>query len=176
MYDFNTWLVRLGWPHAAREGDHVRGMYFEDFEIGRTFTTSARTVTEADIVNYACLSGDFNQVHTDWEYARSTAFGGPVAHGPLVYAIAGGLNYASGVNEGTLLALLGVDEWRMLAPVFAGDTIRMHSTVADVRASSKPGRGVVVLQRDILNQRHESVQSMKVTLMYRVRPGGDEGV
>ena len=89
-----------------------RGLFFEDFELGREFRTPARTVTSADIVNFACLSGDFNEVHTNWEYCKTTPFGEPIAHGPLVYAIAGGLQYASGINEGTMLALLQIDKWR----------------------------------------------------------------
>ena len=81
-----------------------RGLYFEDFAENQVFETPARTVTSTDIVNFACLSGDFNEVHTNFEYCKTTPFGEPVAHGPLVYAIMGGLQYASGINEGTLLA------------------------------------------------------------------------
>lgn len=87
-----------------------RGLFFEDFEIGREFKTPARTVTATDIINFACLSGDFNEVHANWEYCKTTPFGEPIAHGPLIYAIAGGLQYASGINDGTLLALLQVDK------------------------------------------------------------------
>ena len=82
---------------------------------------------QTDIVNFACLSGDFNEVHTNFEYCKTTPFGEPIAHGPLVYAIMGGLQYASGINDGTLLALLQIDAWRMLGPVKHGDTIRMQS-------------------------------------------------
>src|ERR1700752_2418407 len=106
-----------------------RGLYWEDFEIGKVFQTPARTITSTDIVNFACLTGDFNEVHTNWEYARTTAFGEPIAHGPLVYAVCAGLNYASGVNDGTLIALLGITDWKMLAPVKHGDTVRMESEV-----------------------------------------------
>ena len=102
-----------------------RGRYFEDFEVGQELVTPARTITSTDIVNFACLSGDFNEVHTNFEYCKTTPFGEPIAHGPLVYAIMGGLQYASGINDGTLLALLGIDDWRMLGPVKHGDTIRM---------------------------------------------------
>src|SRR3977135_3976032 len=94
-----------------------RGLYFEDFEVGRLFRTPARTVTSTDIVNFACLSGDFNEVHTNFDYCKTTPFGEPVAHGPLVYAIMGGLQYASGINDGTMLALLGIDNWRLPKPV-----------------------------------------------------------
>lgn len=147
-----------------------RGMYFEDFEIGQTLVTGRRTVTSTDIVNFACLSGDFNDVHTNHEYARTTPFGEPIAHGPLVFAIAAGLNYASGINDGTLLALLGIDKWRMKLPVKHGDTIHVETTVIAKKETSQPDRGVVTFARSFVNQRHEAVQEMEVTIMYRRRP------
>ena len=147
-----------------------RGHYFEDFEIGQELVTPARTVTSTDIVNFACLTGDFNEVHTNFEYCKTTPFGEPVAHGPLVYGIMGGLQYASGVNDGTLLGLLQIDGWRMLAPVKHGDTIRVHATVVDKKETSKTDRGVVSLLRKCVKQDGSVVQEMKATLMYRRRP------
>ena len=149
----------------------VRGMYFEDFEVGMELTTPARTVTSADIVNFCCLSGDFNEVHANHEYAKTTPFGEPVAHGPLVYGIAGGLQYASGINDGTLLALLQIDKWRISAPTKHGDTIHMVQTVIDKKPTSKPDRGIVTLRREVRNQRGERVMEMEATLMYRRRTG-----
>ncbi|MCA0043373.1 MaoC/PaaZ C-terminal domain-containing protein [Celeribacter litoreus] len=147
-----------------------RGKYYEDFTVGEAFETPRRTVTNTDIVNFACLSGDFNEVHTNWEYAKNTPFGEPIAHAPLIYAIMGGLNYAAGVNDGTLLAVIGIDEWRMLKPVLHGDTVHMRSTVLEKRLTSKPGRGVVKVKREFMNQRDEVVQTMMATFMYKCRP------
>jgi acyl dehydratase len=147
-------------------------MYFEDFVIGDVMETPRRTITSTDIVNFACLSGDFNGVHADFEYCKTTPFGEPVAHAPLVYAIMGGLQYASGVNDGTLIAVLGIDQWRMLKPVKHGDTLHMRSTVEGKRESSKPDRGVVTLKREFVNQHNETVQSMTATFMYRRRAEG----
>lgn len=146
-----------------------RGHYYEDFEVGQTFRTPARTITSTDIVNFACLSGDFNEVHTNFEYCKQTPFGEPIAHGPLIYAIMGGLQYASGINDGTLLALLQVDKWRMLNPVKHGDTIFMQSTVRSKKETSKPDRGVVVFSRECIKQDGTKVQEMEATLMYRRR-------
>ncbi len=148
----------------------VRGMYFEDFEVGMTLVTPARTVTHADIVNFCCLTGDFNEVHANIEYAKTTQFGDVIAHGPLVYGIAGGLQYASGINDGTLLALLGIEDWKLLKVVMAGDTIRMAQTVASTRLTSSGDRGVVKMQRQILNQRDEVVQEMDTAMLYKCRP------
>ncbi|GGM16690.1 MaoC family dehydratase [Pseudooceanicola nanhaiensis] len=147
-----------------------RGKYFEDFEVGETMVSPARTITSTDIVNFACLSGDFNEVHTNFEYAKTTQFGEPIAHGPLVYAVMGGLQYASGVNDGTLLALLQINNWKMLLPVLHGDTIRLEQTVLDKKETSKPDKGVITLKRTCRNQRGEAVQEMEATLLYRRRP------
>lgn len=147
-----------------------RGWYFEDFEVGAEFTTPARTITQTDIVNFACLTGDFNEVHANHEYCRTTDFGEPIAHGPLVYGVAGGLQYASGVNDGTLLALLQIDNWRMLAPVMHGDTIRMVSKVVDKKETSRPYRGVITLQRRIVKHDGTVAQEMTAKIMYRRRP------
>ena len=148
----------------------IRGMYWEDFEVGQTLVTPKRTITSTDIVNFACLSGDFNEVHTNFEYAKTTPFGEPIAHGPLVYAIMGGLQYASGVNDGTLLALLQVDQWRMLAPVKHGDTLHMEATVLEKTASSKPDRGIIKFKRRFMKHDGTAVQEMETTILYRRRP------
>lgn len=147
-----------------------RGLYWEDFEVGQTLVTPKRTITSTDIVNFACLSGDFNEVHTNFEYCKSTQFGEPIAHGPLVYAIMGGLQYASGVNDGTLLALLQVDKWRMLAPVKHGDTLHMEATVLEKKESSKPDRGVVKFKRRFVKHDGTAVQEMETTILYKRRP------
>jgi acyl dehydratase len=147
-----------------------RGRYFEDFEVGQEFITPARTITLTDIVNFACLSGDFNEVHTNFEYCKTTQFGEPIAHGPLVYAIAAGLQYASGINDGTLLALLGIDNWRLLSPVKHGDTIRMHARVIDKKETSKADRGIVTFERRCVKQDGTVAQEMKATIMYKRRP------
>jgi len=147
-----------------------RGLYWDDFEVGKTFRTPARTITSTDIVNFACLSGDFNEVHTNWEYCKTTSFGEPIAHGPLVYAIMGGLQYASGINDGTLLALLQVDKWRMLLPVKHGDTLHMEATVIDRQASTKADRGSVKMKRCFVRHDGAIAQEMEVSLLYRRRP------
>jgi len=83
-----------------------RGMYFEDFEIGMELVTPRRTITLTDIVNFASLSGDFNAPHCDHEFCKTQPYGEPIAHGPLVWAVAGGLSYASGINDGAAAVVL----------------------------------------------------------------------
>nr|WP_315593213.1 MaoC/PaaZ C-terminal domain-containing protein [uncultured Cupriavidus sp.] len=147
-----------------------RGMYFEDFEIGKTIITSRRTVTLTDIVNFACLSGDHNAPHIDHEFCKTQSYGEPIAHGPLVLAIAGGLQCLSGINDGTIIAMLGNDQWRMHLPVKHGDTIHVVITPIEKKLSSKGTSGVVTFDRKVKNQRGEVVHSMITTLLYRRRP------
>lgn len=148
----------------------IRGMYWEDFEVGATVTTPSRTITSTDIVNFACLSGDFNEVHTNWEYCMTTPFQEPIAHGPLVYAVAAGLQYASGINDGTLIALLQIDAWRMLVPVKHGDTFHVELEVLSKKETSKPDKGTVRIKRKFVRHDGTLLQEMEVTMLYKRRP------
>lgn len=147
----------------------VRGRYFEDFEEGEVYKTPARTITAADITNFACLSGDFNDIHTNYEASKKTEFGQVVAHGTLVLAVVGGLWYASGLTQGTVVAMLQVDNLRMLKPTFAGDTIHVEATVLAKRPTSDGKRGIVTFLRRTVNQRAEVVQEHELKLMFRRR-------
>jgi len=147
-----------------------RGLYFEDFEVGKAIVTPRRTVTSTDIVNFACLSGDLNAPHIDHEFCRTQPYGEPIAHGPLVLAIAGGLQCLAGINDGTIVAMLGLDNWRIHLPVKAGDTLRVYITPKEKRLTSKKTQGIVVCERIIKNQHDEIVHSMVNTFMYKCRP------
>jgi acyl dehydratase len=145
-----------------------RGRHFDDFRVGETFTTAARTVTESAVDQFAGISGDFNPLHTDEESARQGPMKGRIAHGMLVLAIATGLVNQLGFYEGTTLALLGMDRIRWTAPVKLGDTIHTVLTVKETRESSKPDRGVLVVDVAVRNQRDETVcQAEWTTLMAR---------
>ena len=144
-------------------------MYIEDFKAGQELTTAARTVTEADVVAFAGLSGDYNSLHTDAEYAKGTQFGQRIAHGMLAFSIATGLGVRTGVLDGTVLAFLGIEDWKFLKPVFIGDTIRLRWTVTEARLSSKPGSGVLKRRMEILNQRDEVVQTGTTAALVKAR-------
>lgn len=146
------------------------GLYYEDYEVGAVYTTAARTVTEADVVTYAGLSGDQNALHMDEEYAKTTVFGTRIAHGLLGTSIAMGLFNRLGLSEGTSLAFLGIDDWRFLRPIFIGDTVRVRVTVEAKRLSSKGDRGVVRRRLSLENQRGEVVQEGIAVGLVACRP------
>ena len=146
-----------------------RGKYFEDFVIGESIVTSRRTVTLADIVNFACLSGDHNAPHVDHEFCKTQPYGEPIAHGPLVLAIVGGLQCLSGINDGTIIAMTGLDNWRMHLPVKSGDTIHAVITPVAKKLTSSGKQGIVSCERLVRNQRGETVHSMVISNMYKCR-------
>lgn len=137
--------------------DTVRGMYFEDFEIGREITTPSRTITEADVVNFAGTSGDFNALHTDEVFAAGTPYGRRIAHGMLVLSVATGLAARHGFIEGTTLAFREVT-WKFSAPVFIGDTIYMKAKVKELKPMPRLGGGLVILSAAMINQEDKTVQ------------------
>lgn len=144
----------------------AQGMFYEDFEIGQEFETSTRTVTEADIVNFAGLSGDYNLIHVDEEFAKKTIFQGRIAHGLLGLAIGSGLFASMGLMKDTGIAFLGLT-WKFTGPIKIGDTIGVKIKVAEKRETKAPDRGLVVLERKIVNQRGEVVQEGQTTLMVK---------
>jgi acyl dehydratase len=133
-----------------------RGLYFEEFVVGDTVDSVGRTVTEADIVNFAGISGDYNLIHTDADYSAHQHFGQRVAHGLLVLSIASGLAVRLGIMEDTIIAFRGL-EWRFTAPVFIGDTVRVRLTVEETKAMPRLGGGLVKLKMDVVNQKNEVV-------------------
>jgi acyl dehydratase len=148
----------------------MRGLYWEDWEIGAEFESPARTVTEADIVMFAALSGDYNPLHINEEYARTTQFGTRIAHGPLVYALAAGLLFQLHLYDDTLIAFLGFESLKFTKPVMAGDTIHAVIKVSETRETSRPDRGVMKRELRVLNQRQEVVQEAVQAFLLKRRP------
>jgi 3-hydroxybutyryl-CoA dehydratase len=146
-----------------------QGLWFEEFIEGLPIRTRGRTITEADLVAFAGLSGDFNPMHTDARYAETTQFGARIAHGALIFSVATGLAYQLGVLEGTVIAFLGF-EMKLRAPVYIGDTIRVEASVSKRRPMPAAGGGIVTLDVKVLNQRDEAVQKGEWTIMVRSRP------
>ncbi len=148
----------------------MRGLYWEEWEVGAEFESPARTVTEADIVAFAGLSGDYNPLHVNEEYCKTTIFGGRIAHGPLVYAIAAGLLFQLHLYDDTLIAFLGFENLKFTKPVKPGDTIRARIKVLDKRESSHSDRGIMRRQLLVLNQLGEVVQEGVQAFLLKRKP------
>jgi 3-hydroxybutyryl-CoA dehydratase len=148
-----------------------RGRYFEEFEAGQEITSAGRTVTETDIVAFAGLSGDYNQIHTDVEYSKDTQYGKRVAHGLLGLSIASGLAVQTGILEGTVLFFREINEWRFLKPIFIGDTIHVGMEVMETKPLRRIGGGMVVIKLDVLNQDDEAVMRGLWNVLVASKPG-----
>jgi acyl dehydratase len=133
-------------------------MYFEEFEVGQSITSVGRTITEADVVNFAGLTGDWTQIHTNAEYAAQHPFGQRVAHGLLGLSVASALAVRTGFIEETVLAFREIGEWKFSLPIFIGDTIRVRATVTATKAMRRLGGGAVTFKVEILNQDGKVVQ------------------
>ncbi|MEM2325572.1 MAG: MaoC/PaaZ C-terminal domain-containing protein [Archaeoglobaceae archaeon] len=146
----------------------MESLYFEEFEIGKEFETAARTVTEADIVNFAGITGDWNQLHTDAEFAKNTIFGQRIAHGTLIFSIMTGLLVRLGFIEKTILAFYGIDKLRFTNPVFIGDTIKAIAKV--VEKEDKGAYGLVTIESRVVKQSGDVV--LKCILKVAVKKRG----
>ncbi len=131
-------------------------LYFDDFALEAVNTSRTRTVTEADIVNFAGISGDFVELHMSETYAAKGPFGRRIAHGMLVFTMAVGLGVQLNQIQDTVIAFYGVDRLRFTAPVFIGDTIHVVAKVISKQVK-EPGRGVVTFESSVLNQNGELV-------------------
>jgi acyl dehydratase len=145
--------------------------YFEDNAVGNRMVTRGRTVTEADVVGFAGLSGDWHPLHTDAEYAGQAQFGERIAHGMLVLAIATGL---APLDAETVMAFYGIDKLRFIRPTRLGDTIHVVTEVIDATVRDEEG-GVVANSVSIVNQRDELVVSAVFRMLVRRRPAANAG-
>jgi len=151
-------------------------LYVEDLPLEKTFVTSGRTITEADVVAFAGLSGDFNSLHVDETFAASTPFGERIAHGLLVLSIASGLSTRLPVLHALQPSLLGMTEvtCHWLAPVRIGDTLRVELTFTAAQRTRSGTRGRVTERRVVLNQDDVTVLDSRWTLLVATRPPAGE--
>lgn len=147
------------------------GYTYQDLHLGMSFRSPGRTITDADLVGFAGLTGDFSELHTSDVYARNSQFGRRVAHGMLGLAYAHGLMWArTGELRETAIAFLGISDWKFVGPIFVGDTIFVNYRIAELRDSkSKPTQAIATFDVDVVNQKEEVVQrGRKALLMSKV--------
>jgi 3-hydroxybutyryl-CoA dehydratase len=144
------------------------GKHFEDFEIGEESMTAGRTVTETDIVNFAGITGDWNEIHTNKELAGRGPFKQRIAHGALVFSIATGLSVRMGQTADTVIAFYGLDRLRFVKPTFIGDTIRVRQKV-EGKSERDEHSGIVTMLNEVINQREEVAVSYTAKVLLRRR-------
>jgi acyl dehydratase len=134
---------------------HVKmALAFEDVSVGESWRSQSRTVTETDVVNFACLTGDFNPLHVDQHFARQTPYGRPVAHGLLGLSLVAGLGSHSPLMS--TAAFLRIVEWRFLHPLFIGDTVYVQTQVLEKHPKGRR-HGMVVWQRQLVKDDNQLV-------------------
>lgn len=151
--------------------DRWNGYRYQDLYVGMEFLSPGRTITDADLVGFAGLTGDFSELHTSEVYAQKSQFGRRVAHGMLGLAYAHGLMWArTGEFRQCAIAFLGINEWKFVAPLFVGDTMFVRYVVSELRLSkSRPNQAIASFKVEVINQNHEVAQSgVKALLMSTV--------
>lgn len=144
-------------------------VYWEDLEEGTVFTTASRTITETDLLVYAGMSGDWNEIHTNEEFAAESPFGTRIVYAPLAVAISFGLMSRLALWEGSGLAILDLN-WTFQGPLFIGDTIHVRMTIEGKKETSRPDRGVVIRAIEVVNQNDLVVQRGRIVMLLRRRP------
>ncbi len=161
-------------PHAKQTEDaiHPFRKYFEELQIGETLVTAKRTITEADIVNFANLSWDHFYAHTDHTSLEGTMFEKPVAHGYFIMSAAAGLFVDA--KKGPVLLNYGIDELRFTKPVYAGTTIGVKLTVKEkVKQERKEPadipKGIVKWYVEVFDDANETVAVATILTMVKLR-------
>jgi 3-hydroxybutyryl-CoA dehydratase len=149
----------------------LQPLFFDELAVGDEWESPGRTVTEADVVGFAGLSGDYNPLHVDHEMAAHGPFGKPVAHGLLGLAMASGLSSHS--PRVATVAFLAIREWKFLHPIAFGDTIRVITRVEALEPRSRGRRGVVTWSRRLVDQRGVTLQEGLTQTLVRGRPRSD---
>lgn len=143
--------------------------YLEDLHAGDVFVTPGKTITEGEVVAFAALTNDNNQVHTDAEFAKNTRYGRRIVHGIFGASLCLGLIARTGVFEGSAVALLGIDQWEFTAPVFIGDTVTCTVEILSTRPTSNGRNGIVERCVTLRNQDGETVQQGRMDIMVLTR-------
>lgn len=147
---------------------------FDDIAEDVVYKTSSRTITEGDVMFFAGLTGDFNELHTSQSYAQHTAFGARIAHGMLTLAVANGLYMRLNLFEKYTVANLGIENWQFKKAVLIGDTLHVELTLEDKRLTKNPKRGVIRWFVKVMNQNDETVAEGIWVKMFLTRAGLEE--
>jgi acyl dehydratase len=146
--------------------------YFEDCRVGERFVTPGRTITESDVVSFAALSGDWNSIHSDAEFAKTQPHGERIAHGMLSLVVGANLIFRLGqhaVYPKSLIAIASLDNVRFVQPVKIGDTLHLEAEIMETE-KLRNGTGTIEFRYRIKNQANELVIAARVKIVAKCRP------
>ena len=149
------------------------GLFLEDLAAGQSFRSQGRTITEADLTMFSMLSGDWNPIHSDAEFAKATPFGERLVHGVFGIAVVTGLMDQAGWFRTSAIAMLDIEGWKFALPITIGDTLTCRMDITSVRRTSKGDAGVVGRRFTLENQHGKAVQSGDIGMLVRVRTIGE---
>jgi acyl dehydratase len=146
---------------------HRTGYRYEDLHVGMAFRSPGRTITDADLMGFAGLTGDFSELHTSDVYGKASQFGRRVAHGMLGLAYAHGLMWArTGELRETAIAFLGMSDWRFVGPIYIGDTIFVNYRIVELRESkSRPTQAIATFDVTLVDQNDRVLQTGRKALL-----------
>lgn len=145
--------------------------YLEDFAAEQRFISGGRTITEADLTFFSMISGDWNPIHCDAEFAKKTRYGERVVHGVLGIAISTGMLHELGIFEKSVIAMLGFRNWNFLAPLFVGDTIHLQLTIMAVEPGKSGRSGKLGRKFELINQNGVVVQEGESDVLVLTKSG-----
>lgn len=138
-------------------------LFYEDLDVDAEHKSTGRTITETDVVSFAGLSGDFNNMHIDEEFAKNTVFKTRVAHGLCVLSVASGLWFT--MPRLATIAFMGLEDWRFSGAVKFGDTIHITRKLVEKREHKRPNMGFLIFEVNVHNQSDEVVQKGKWVIL-----------
>ncbi|NYT61663.1 MaoC family dehydratase N-terminal domain-containing protein [Alcaligenaceae bacterium] len=145
--------------------------YFEDFAVGQEFESGGRTITETDLTFFSMLSGDWNPLHADTEFAKSTRYGERVVHGTLGIAVSTGMLHELGIFQNSVIAMLGFRNWNFLAPLLVNDTIHLKLTITTLDLGKSGNSGKLGRRFQLINQKNEVVQEGESDVLVLTKQG-----
>ncbi|SDE86934.1 MaoC/PaaZ C-terminal domain-containing protein [Rhodospira trueperi] len=148
-------------------------LYFEDFQPGQVFETVGRTITETDLTLFSMLTGDWNPIHADAEYARATRFGERLVHGAYGIGLAIGLMHPLGIFEKSAVAMLGIADWQFKKPILVGTTLRLRLNIVDTERGTSGRTGRVGRLLELLDHGGEVVQAGRSDVLVLTRAGAE---
>ncbi len=149
-------------------------MFFNDFGPDQVFTTAGRTITETDLTMFSMLTGDWNPIHSDAEYAKATRFGERLVHGSFGVGLAIGMMHGLGIFETSAVAMLGIADWRFEKPILIGNTLHLRLTIIDKEIGRSGRTGRIGRRFELINEKGEVVQSGRSDVLALVRPAEEK--